>query len=244
VEIRNCTALVTGANRGLGKAYVEALLAAGARKVYAGVRDPASIGNPDVIPLRLDVTVPEQVAAAASTCRDVNLLINNAGVMLATPILDGGAEAALRKEMEVNVFGVLAMALAFGPILAKNGGGAIANMLSVASWYVYPFNATYCVSKHAALAVTNALRVQFKSQATQVIGVYAGFIDTDMAEAVKGKKTLPAHVAARTLAGIQSGHNHVYADAAADAIRAMAAEPERLETLSQQLWDDKQAWTV
>jgi NAD(P)-dependent dehydrogenase (short-subunit alcohol dehydrogenase family) len=212
--------------------------------VYAGVRDPAAIGNPDVIPLRLDVTVPEQVAAAASTCRDVNLLINNAGVMLATPILDGGADAALRKEMEVNVFGVLAMALAFGPILAKNGGGAIANMLSVVSWYVYPFNATYCVSKHAALAVTNALRVQFKSQGTQVTGVYAGFIDTDMAEAVIGEKTLPAHVAARTLAGIQAGHNHVYADAAAQTIRAMATEPERLEALSQQLWDDKRAWTT
>ena len=111
--------------------------------------------------------------------------------MLATPILGKGAEAALRREMDVNVFGVLAMAHAFAPVLAGNGGGALVNMLSVVSWYVYPFNATYCVSKHAALAVTNALRIELKAQGTAVIGVYAGFIDTDMAAQVTGEKTSP-----------------------------------------------------
>jgi NAD(P)-dependent dehydrogenase (short-subunit alcohol dehydrogenase family) len=105
----------------------------------------------------LDVTAEHQGQRAAANCSDIDLLINNAGAMLATPILGKGAEAALRREMDVNVFGVLAMAHAFAPVLAGNGGGVLVNMLSVVSWYVYPFNATYCVSKHAALAVTNAL---------------------------------------------------------------------------------------
>lgn len=245
MEIKGCTALVTGANRGLGKAYVEALLAGGAAKVYAGARDPATISDPRVTPIALDITAVQQVELAASTCLDVNLLINNAGAMLATPIFGKGAEAALRREMEVNVFGMLAMARAFAPVLGGNGGGVLVNMLSVVSWYVYPFNATYCASKHAALAVTNALRIQLKAQGTQVIGVYAGFIDTDMAAQVTGEKTSPAQVAERTLHGIRQGYKHVHADKAAENLWAkLRNDPEQLEAWAQQVWDERRAWAM
>jgi NAD(P)-dependent dehydrogenase (short-subunit alcohol dehydrogenase family) len=244
MDINGCTALVTGANRGLGKAYADALIARGAAKVYAGVRDPLTVTDRRVTPLQLDVTSATQIADAAAACPDVNLLINNAGAMLATPILDAKAETALRAELEVNVFGVLRMAQAFAPVIARNGGGTIANMLSVVSWYVYPFNATYCATKHSALAITNALRVQLKAENIQVLGVYAGFIDTDMAAPVQAEKTPPSQVAERTLDGIVAHLDHVHADKAAEDLWAMfRSDPAQLEAMSQALWDAGQPWT-
>ncbi len=245
MQIAGCTALVTGANRGLGKAYTEALSDAGAAKIYAGARDPGSIQDHRVIPVKLDVTSADDIAAVAERCGDVNLLINNAGAMLASPLLAEASDTAFRHEMDVNVFSLLAMGRAFAPVLARNGGGAMANMLSVVSWYVYPFNATYCASKFAALAVTDGLRIELKAQGTQVVGIYAGFIDTDMAGRVSGEKTPPRQVAERTLAGIRAGNNHVYADSAAETLWAMSRhEPEKLEQWAQSLWDEGRAWTV
>ncbi len=244
MEIKNCVALVTGANRGLGKAYTDALLAAGASKVYAAARDPASITNTDkrLVPLKLDVTQDRDVNAAATICTDVNLLINNAGIMMTTPALAEGAEAALRAEMEVNVFGVLRMVRDFAPVLARNGGGAIANMLSVVSWYVYPFNSTYCASKHAALALTDGFRYQLKAQGIHVVAVYAGFIDTDMAANFDSPKTSPQQVAERTLTGIRDKQNHVHADESSEAIwQAVRTDPEQLQARMQQLWDESAA---
>src|SRR5271170_5161477 len=242
MEIENCVAVVTGANRGLGKAYTDALLAAGAAKVYAGARDPASIAIADarLVPLKLDVTQDEDVRAAAESCKDVNLLINNAGIMLASPMLADGSEAALRAEMEVNVFGMLRMVRAFAPVLAGNGGGAIANMLSVVSWFVFPFNATYCASKHAALALTEGVRIQLKSQGTQVVAVYAGFIDTDMAAAFDREKTPARQVAERTLDGIRNGLDDVHADERSEAIwQAVRSDPAGLHAQMQQQWDER-----
>src|SRR5580698_4484176 len=244
MNIENSVALVTGANRGLGKAYTDALLAAGAQKVYAGARDPASVAITDqrLVPVKLDVAQDGDVRAAAGACPDVSLLINNAGVMLGCPMLADGSEAALRAEMEVNVFGMLRMVRAFAPILAKNGGGAIANMLSVVSWFVFPFNATYCASKHAALALTEGVRIQLKSQGTQVVALYAGFIDTDMGAGFNREKTPPRQVAERTLAGIREGLNEVQADARAEAIwRAATTDPAGLHAQMQQQWDDRAA---
>jgi NAD(P)-dependent dehydrogenase (short-subunit alcohol dehydrogenase family) len=238
VNIDGCIALVTGANRGLGKAYCEALLAAGASKVYAGARDPSTISDPRLTPIKLDVTSQGDITAAARTCVDVNLLVNNAGIMLRSPMLAEGSDAALRREMEVNVYGVLAMVRAFAPILASNGGGAIANMLSVVSWFVNPFNATYCASKHAALAVTDAVRFQLKPLGTQVVGVYAGFIDTDMAVGIDQAKTSPRQVAERTLDGIRTGTDHVLADGRAEQVwQAVRADPAQLAGQMQQLWN-------
>ncbi len=242
MKIEGSVALVTGANRGLGKAYADALLAAGAAKVYAAARDPASILDTRLIPVKLDVTSKADVAAAAAACGDVSILINNAGAMLRSPMLADGSDAAMRREMDVNVFGILSMISAFAPILLRNGGGAIVNMLSVVSWYVFPFNATYCASKHAALALTDAVRIQLKDRGTQVIGVYAGFIDTDMVSDVEGEKTTPQQVAERTLKGIRSGEDHVIADARAEAIwRATREDPAALAATMQQAWREGRA---
>lgn len=239
MDINNCVALVTGANRGLGKAYTDALLAAGAAKVYAGARQPSSITDPRLVPVKLDVTQSEDVNAAAETCADINLLINNAGIMLAKPMLAADSEAAFRAELEVNVFGVLRMVRAFAPVLAKNGGGAIANMLSVVSWFVYPYNATYCASKHAALAVTDGVRIQLKAQGTQVVAVYAGFIDTDMAASVDSPKVSAQQVAERTLAGVREGQDHVHADERSEQVwQMLKTDPAALHAQMQHAWDE------
>jgi NAD(P)-dependent dehydrogenase (short-subunit alcohol dehydrogenase family) len=240
MDIENCIALVTGANRGLGKAYVDALLAAGASKVYAGARDKGSIATTSdrVVPVRLDVTQEDQVRAAAQQCNDVTLLINNAGIMKSSPMLAEGSEEALRAEMEVNVFGILRMARAFATVLAKNGGGAIVNMLSVVSWFVNPGNATYCASKHAALAVTDALRIQLKAQGAQVVAVHAGYIDTDMAAGVDSPKVSAQQVAERTLDGLREGKDSVHADQRSDEIwQKVRTDPEGLHARVQQAWD-------
>jgi short-subunit dehydrogenase len=178
--------------------------------------------------------------AAVRQCSDVTLLVNNAGAMFNTPILAPDAVDAMRKEMEVNVFGMASMIQAFAPILAKNGGGAIVNMLSVVSWFTPPFNATYAASKHAALAVSDAARIELRKQGTQVIGVYAGFIDTEMAAARRGPKMPPAEVAARALEGVESGLNHVLADERARQIYdAVRRDPEQLERTQQDAWDQR-----
>jgi NAD(P)-dependent dehydrogenase (short-subunit alcohol dehydrogenase family) len=239
MEIAGRTALVTGANRGLGHTFAAALMQAGASKVYAGARDPSTVSDPLFTPLRLDVTSPADIAAAAETCGDVEILINNAGAMFATPVLAENAEEMLRREMEVNVFGMLAMARAFAPLLARNGGGAIVNMLSVVSWYVYPFNSTYGATKHAALAVTEGLRIQLKAQGTRVIGVYAGLIDTEMGAALSpGPKTSQQQVAGKTIEGILGGLDHVLADERAEELwRATRDDLVKLQSEMQTQWD-------
>jgi NAD(P)-dependent dehydrogenase (short-subunit alcohol dehydrogenase family) len=245
MNIEGCVALVTGANRGLGRAYVDALLDNRAAKVYAAARKPFALSDARLTPIHLDVTSPSDVAEAVKACPDVNLLINNAGVMLKSPMLAEGSEDALRRELEVNVFGVLALVRAFAPILARNGGGAIANVLSVVSWFVSPFNATYCASKHAALAVTDAVRIQLKAHGTHVVGVYAGFIDTDMAAQVIAPKTSARQVADRTLGGLRTGQNHVIADDSARDTRAMLlADPTAIEGTMQTDWEqNRDPWS-
>ncbi|HEY9773106.1 MAG TPA: SDR family oxidoreductase [Planktothrix sp.] len=239
MQIRNCIALVTGANRGLGKAYVEALLAAGAAKVYAGARNANDISQTDerVVAIKLDVTSQADIDAAAARCTDLNVLINNAGIMHETKLLEGDAIDLLRKELEVNAIGLLRVSQAFAPVLKKNGGGAIANMLSVVSWFVYPYNATYCVSKHAALGVTDGLRTQLKSQGTHVTAVYAGFIDTDMAAKADVPKTTPRQVAEKTLAGIENTLDHVHADEQSENYWKQLQQDRGLSKAMQDVWD-------
>jgi NAD(P)-dependent dehydrogenase (short-subunit alcohol dehydrogenase family) len=202
---------VTGANRGIGLAFVQESLAAGARKVYAAARNPESITLDKVNQVHLDVTKPETIAAAAKECTDVNLLINNAGIAVWTGFLGLDSVEAARLEMETNYFGPLLLSRAFAPILAKNGG-AIVNMLSIVSWVAVPNAGTYSASKAAAWALTNWLRTALREQGTQVVGVHAGPVDTDMASELTLPKVKPVDVVRQVLRAIEAGRDEVPTD--------------------------------
>ncbi|AXQ28422.1 SDR family oxidoreductase [Solimonas sp. K1W22B-7] len=226
MQIKGSVALVTGANRGLGLAFTRALLAGGAKKVYAAARDPASVTLPGVVPLRLDVTRPEEVAAAAAACGDVTLLVNNAGIFLGDGENDGEAESNARRMMDTNYHGIAATTRAFAPVLAANGGGGIVNMLSVLSWVALPGTGAYSASKAAAWALTNATRIQLKEQGTQVVGVHAGYIDTDMVAGIEAPKASPADVVAQALAALEAGGFEALADDISRQVKAgLNAQP-------------------
>jgi len=212
MQLKNAVVFVTGANRGLGRAFAEAALAAGAAKVYAAARDPASIDLPGVVPVRLDVTDPLQVAAAAEQFTDVTLLINNAGVSQGAGVLADNAIATARHHFETNFFGVWALTQAFAPALKANGGGAVLNVLSVLSWVTLPGLTPYSASKAAAWALSNGLRGELKAQGTQVTSLHVGYMDTDMTRGIDGPKSAPADVARLALQGVETGAFEVLAD--------------------------------
>lgn len=220
MEISGSVALVTGANRGLGAAFCRALLEAGALKVYGGARDIDAVDVPGVIPVRLDITSPIDVAAAAAKCGDVNLLINNAGILTGTGAFSDDAIEAGRREFETNVFGPLAMTRAFAPILASNSGGALVNVLSVLAWLSNPGAALYCASKSASWSLTNAIRQELQSQNTHVMALHVGLMETDMAARLRGSKSSPDDVVAQTLAGLRAGAFEVLADDVSKRVRS------------------------
>ncbi|MCP2072606.1 UNVERIFIED_ORG: NAD(P)-dependent dehydrogenase (short-subunit alcohol dehydrogenase family) [Pseudomonas lini] len=215
MQIKGSVALVTGANRGLGKAFVQALLAAGAAKVYAAARDPATLeAQPNVVPIKLDVTRPEDIAAVAESAPDLTLLINNAGISgFEGKDQDSNSLTTLRHELETNAVAPLATSLAFAPILAANGGGVIVNMHSALSWVNLPGTLTYSASKAAAWSLTNGLRLQLAAQGTLVVGVHVAFVDTDMTRGIEGvPKASPQDVVQRVLDGVINGQPEVLAD--------------------------------
>ncbi|MFJ8031789.1 MULTISPECIES: SDR family oxidoreductase [unclassified Streptomyces] len=228
MDIKGSAALVTGANRGIGLAFARALLAHGAAKVYAGVRDPESMREPGVTPLRLDVTDEEQVAAAARTADDVSIVINNAGVAGGPALLEGSFDGA-RREMEVNYFGTWAVSRAFAPVLAANGGGALVTMLSVASWVANRRLPSYAASKSAQWSLTNAFRLALREQGTLVVGVHAGYVDTDLAADIDSPKILAADVAEMTMAALLDDAPEVLVDEVTQRVRAALSGD--LETL-------------
>ena len=210
--IKDSVVFITGANRGLGLAFAKAALAAGARKVYGAARDPASITLAGVTPVALDVTDPAQVEAAAQACGDVTLLVNNAGISRNANLLGAGAIEAARAELETNFFGVWSVVRAFAPVLARNGGGAVLNVLSALAWTTFPSVATYSTTKSAAWSLSNGLRNELAAQGTQVTSLHVGYMDTDMAAHAQGEKASPDQVARQALAGVEAGQFEVLAD--------------------------------
>jgi NAD(P)-dependent dehydrogenase (short-subunit alcohol dehydrogenase family) len=227
-------ALVTGANRGIGLAFVRELAARGARKIYAGVRAPGEITDEfkelpvEIVPL--DVTDLAAVQAAAAACPDVSLLVNNAGLFTNTRLVLTSDPDAARREMEVNYFGVLNMTRAFAPVLGANGGGYIANVLSVAGAFPAPFMGGYSPAKAAALSLSSITRSELADQGTEVIALIVGSVDTRMAAHVAGRKEDPADIARTGLDALDRGEHVADTDfMAVDARARYARDPIRYE---------------
>ncbi|MBP2055293.1 NAD(P)-dependent dehydrogenase (short-subunit alcohol dehydrogenase family) [Streptomyces griseochromogenes] len=208
---------------------MDELLARGARKVYSTARSAYTDDRTEVVTAELEVRSAASVAALAEVATDVDIVFNNAGILLPAPLLTGDFEDATMT-FDVNVFGLLRVARAFAPILAANGGGALVNMHSVLSWLAG--SGAYGASKAAAWSLTNSLRLELASQKTQVVGVHAGFIDTEMVSAMELPKATPAEVAARILDGLEADATEVLADDATVAAKAALSGPVERLTLS------------
>jgi NAD(P)-dependent dehydrogenase (short-subunit alcohol dehydrogenase family) len=217
MKIQNATALVTGANRGIGRALVAALLESGVKKVYACARDTGklkdvvALDRQRVIALKLDVVDPALVASVAKAAADVTLLFNNAGVLEFGGILDVPQDKIAR-QFATNFYGKLNMAGAFAPVIEKNGGGAIVNLLTLVALASMPGLSTYNASKAAAWSMTQSLRAALAPKAIQVHGVFPGAVDTDMLAGVDMPKTSPADIASAILAGVEAGAEDIFPD--------------------------------
>ncbi|UUX50723.1 SDR family oxidoreductase [Nisaea acidiphila] len=235
-KLNGTTALVTGANRGIGKAFVEALIEAGASRIYAGARKPETLDalvaahGDRVVPVTLDVTRPEQVRTAAEELTDISVLINNAGIARFEGLVAPGDSEAARAEMETNYFGLLNMVQAFAPVLKANGGGAIVNLASIVSHFSFPGAGSYSASKAAVHSLTQGIRGELRAQGTLVVGVYPGPIDTDMGAAIEMEKTPPSEVAKAVLAAVDAGTEDVYPDLMSQEMhRSYWADPKAFE---------------
>jgi len=210
MNIAEQTVLVTGSNRGLGKAMTKELLSRGA-KVYASARDIQSIDIPGAIPLQLDITDDESIQRAAKDAKDVTILINNAGVSTDTSLLSGDL-TKIHLEYNTHVFGTLSMIRSFSPIIEKNGGGTILNILSALSWLADGSNGAYSSAKSAEWGLTNALRLELAPKRVKMIGLHVAYMDTDMFMNKDVPKTAPEKIAKTAIDGIQSGITEILAD--------------------------------
>jgi NAD(P)-dependent dehydrogenase (short-subunit alcohol dehydrogenase family) len=211
MKVEGSVALVTGANRGIGKAIAEELLARGAAKVYAGVRDPSKVSDSRLAPVQLDVVDSTRFAEVAKELADVNLVVNNAGIARIGPPLQASIDDA-RQLLETNYLSIVTSTQAFTPVLAANGGGAFINMLSVLSWVAIPTLPAYAASKAAAWSYTNAARIQLKQKGIEVVGVHVGFVDTDLAAAYQGPKIPPTQVATSAIDALEAGQPEALVD--------------------------------
>jgi NAD(P)-dependent dehydrogenase (short-subunit alcohol dehydrogenase family) len=227
MNIQDTTVLVTGANRGIGKAFADALLDRGARKVYAVVRDVATVTDPRLVPVQLDVTDPHRVAAVARELDDVQVVVNNAGVLHLSVPLSASLDTA-RVELETNYLSLVSMTKAFAPVLERNGGGAFVNVLSVFSWVATPVLTTYSASKAAAWSFTNAARIELRRQGTHVVGVHPGPVDTDMTAAIELEKIPPATVATSALDALEAGEPEAVVDDYSRAVKAGLSDDQEM----------------
>jgi NAD(P)-dependent dehydrogenase (short-subunit alcohol dehydrogenase family) len=222
MDITGKTALVTGANRGLGRHLAAQLRDRGA-VVYAAARNPATVDLPGVTPLALDVTDPASVAAAAAATSGVAVLINNAGSSTGASLLTGEL-ADVRLEMDTHFFGTLSVTRAFAPQLAAHEHSAVLNILSVLSWVSFPVSGAYCAAKSAEWSLTNALRQELAPQGTRVSALHVGYMDTDMARSINAAKADPAAIAKLALDGIEAGDAEIIADEISQQVLAGLSE--------------------
>lgn len=211
MKISGAVALVTGANRGIGREFAVQLVERGASKVYATARTPERIDVPGVETLRIDVTDPASIEAAAAVASDVTLLVNNAGVSTGANLVDGDLDD-IRKEIDTHFYGTLHMVRAFAPALRRNGDGAILNVLSALSWFTAPRAGAYAAAKAAAWNLTNAIRLELAPSGVLVTGLALGAADTDMMAGYDIPKIAPADVVRAALDGIEAGALEVLAD--------------------------------
>jgi NAD(P)-dependent dehydrogenase (short-subunit alcohol dehydrogenase family) len=238
--IAGSVALVSGANRGIGAAFVRGLLANDAHRIYACARDPQTLQqlttlDPRVIPIQLDIRNDLSVQAAAQL-RDVNLLINNAGIAHISRLIGSDDLRIAQAEMDVNYFGTLRMCRAFAPILAANGGGTLVNLVSILGRVSSPLLGSYCASKAAAFSLTQAVRAELRAQGTLVVGVMPSYVDTDMTAAFDTEKMSPEEVAEATFEAIRTGQEDVYPGKGASYVAAqLLQDPKEVERAFGQL---------
>jgi NAD(P)-dependent dehydrogenase (short-subunit alcohol dehydrogenase family) len=218
MEINGQTALVTGANRGLGRHLAQQLRDRGAN-VYAAARNPESVDLDGVTPIALDVTDPASVEAAASATHGVSILVNNAGSSTGSSLLTGDL-SDIRIEMDTHYFGTLAVTRAFAPQLAEREHGAVLNILSALSWVAFPRIGAYCAAKSAEWSLTNSLRQELAPRGILVSALHVGYMDTDMAKAVEAAKSDPADIARIAIDGIEAGVEEIIADDTSRALQA------------------------
>lgn len=227
MDIAGSVALVTGSNRGIGRRFALQLLERGATKVYATARRPELVDIEGVVALPLDITDQASIDAAAAAAGDVTLLVNNAGISTTGSLLtDDLADA--RREMDTHYWGNLAMIRAFAPVIERNGGGGIVNVLSALSWFVYPGSGAYAAAKAAEWNLTNAVRLELAGKGISVQGLHLGAADTDMMGDYDGPKTDPTDVARAALDGVEHGAAEVLVDDWSRMVKASLADaPER-----------------
>ena len=208
MEIADRAVLVTGANRGIGRALVEDALARGAARVYAASRRPIAHADDRVTPVTLDVTRPAQVEAAAELVETLDVLVNNAGIAVPD---DLGDRAALDSHLAVNLFGTYGVTQAFLPLLASSGG-AIVNVLSLASLATVPITPAYAVSKAAAFSLTQSLRALLAEVGITVHAVLPGPVDTEMIRGWDIPKASPESAAHAIFDGVEAGEEEIFPD--------------------------------
>ena len=246
MEIKGSTVLVTGANRGIGRSFVEAFHRAGAARIYAAARNVGAVADlvsrePErIFPVLLDITDSSLVRGAAKWCGDVNVLVNNAGISHMSSLIGVENLDAAREEMAVNYFGTLAMVRAFASILAANGGGAILNVLTLGGLVSFPLAGSYCASKAASHLMTQSIRAELASQGTLVTGIYPGAVDTDMAAHTTVPKEPPSVVVEAGLKAIAEGIEDVFpGKAAAEVWAGLLTDPKRVEKQRAQIFPSK-----
>lgn len=234
--IQGKTVLVTGANRGIGKAILEALLAEGAKRIYAAARDITSLDAlvnqaPGVIvPLQLDVTNASDIANVAKLVGQLDILINNAGIATGSDFSGEASLGIAASEMATNYFGVISLTHALMPVLQKSGAAAVVNVSSIAGISSFPILGPYSASKAAVHSFTQGLRAEVRKANIAVVGVYPGPVDTEMTKDFEMDKAAPADVASAVLAGLKNGDEDVFPDAFSQAMyQVFVQNPKQLE---------------